>query len=93
MEVFLNQTSPVNGRVIPDQHDRSRYLPEQRFDKGQDVSPRDGTAVRSSGQSDPSSSGRENQGAQHIDPLMVIDLGQQVRRLSFRCLGALERAD
>jgi len=83
----------MDRRFVPDQHDGATHSSQQVLQEFNDLVARQITLVRLGTQTDAPSAGRDQQGANCIDPLIVLNAGPNLGRLSPRCPGPLEGTD
>jgi hypothetical protein len=83
----------MDRRFVPDQHDGTAYPSQQLLQEFNDLVASQITLVRFGTQADFASAGRDQQRANRIDPLVVLDAGPNLGRLSPRRPGPLEGTD
>lgn len=87
VDPLLDFPAPMDGSSIPQQDHRSPKMPEQVFEEGLHIQSREiaGATLKIEGQ--PSSFGRDRQGADCRDPVLFVEIVNE-RRLSFWGPGA-----
>jgi len=83
----------MNWRLIPDQHDGAAHMSQQMLQEFNDLVAGQITLIRPGTQTDSTSAGRDQQRANRVDPLIVLNAGPNLGCLSLRCPGPLERTD
>ena len=83
----------MNRCFVPDQHDGAAYPSQQMLQEFNDLVAGQITLVRLGTQADFASAGCNQQSANRIDPLVVLQAGPNLGRLSSRCPGSLEGTD
>jgi hypothetical protein len=83
----------MNRRFVPDQHDGTAHPSQQMLQEFNDLVAGQITLIRLGTQADFASAGRDQQRANRIDPLIVLNAGPDLGRLSPRCPGSLEGTD
>jgi len=83
----------MNRCFVPDQHDGAAYPSQQMLQEFNDLVAGQITLVRLGTPADFASAGCNQQSANRIDPLVVLQAGPNLGRLSSRCPGSLEGTD
>ena len=85
LDKVLDQASLMNGMVVPDQDNGIRNALEDLFEKKDHVFTTQIHSKRSCRQFHFSSTGTDQDGAQQVQSLMVVQAGVRGRRLATRC--------
>jgi hypothetical protein len=83
----------MNRRLVPDQHDGAAHTSQQMLQEFKDLVAGQITLVRLGTQTDFASAGRDQQRSNRIDPLIVLNAGPNLGRLSPRRPCPLEGTD
>ena len=90
---FLNQVAFVDGMVVPNQDDLTWNRSEQLLQKSDDLFATQAMPIRAGGQFDLVAIGADQQGAQQVQPLMVLQAGADGGGMPNRRPAPLERRD
>ncbi len=88
---LLNELALMDGMVIPHQNDLAWNNPQQPFQKSDDLLTAQAAPIRASDQFDLAAIWADQQCAQQVQPLVVLQAGTDGRRMSSRRPAALER--
>jgi len=93
VDKILNQLALMDGMVVPDQDHLTRDRSQQLLQKGNHLLATQAASIRADHQFDLAARRTDQQGAQQIQPLVMLQAGSQGWGLTSRRPAAFERRD